>query len=398
MAFPGVALFPGALRDGLVPEGPPVTVHKTRVIVAAVALVLGLGVVAGSDALLIHTMMADPSSQMSGDAVSATRHVPPYKFLEPGHRDRYTAFLLDYLAVGKGALIERVAAARFYRAFSPGWIVLGLAAFGLAGAQRRGTVSLWAGIAGFCILASTGPFLPLTRNIYLSVAANPAWLLVHHVLPGGKLILEPFRYALAGTLALGVCASVGAAALARQLGRWVYGALPVVMMVEIAVVSPVPFPLATTELTAPAVYLELDKYFGPGAIIELPYFDRGTDRFNRIQFFHQLLHGRPIANEVMGFAPRYLKDNQFTARLLATEKPTGMLKVEVTDPDRVDADRLRLATDGFAGIVVDPSLFVDDRTRDDVLSQLAALGAPVDVEGRLLYRVGPPVNEPASPP
>ncbi len=387
MFFPMVLLLPAALREGLIANGPAVRPTGRVAGAGLVAVAVALFLVAGSSAWFVRDMMADPSSQMSSAAVSATRHTPPFRFLEPGHRDRYVAYLADYVAVGKDQIVERVAASRFYRAFSPGFTVLGLCVVAVVWARRPRIARLWAGVAVFCVLASTGPFLPLTREVFLSVPGNPAWRLTHHALPGGNLLLEPFRYALAAAFALGLCAAVGAAEVTRRLGWGAGVGLCLLIVTETLVLSPAPFPLASATLTAPAVYTHLDRYFGPGAVLELPYFDHGTDRFNRIQFFHQLVHGRPIANEVLGFAPRYLRENQFTAKLLEIEKPTGMLKVEVTDPARVASDRAQLAVDGWAGVVVDTLGYATPAALENVLDLLAPLGTPVTEGERVLIPI-----------
>ncbi len=388
MLFPAAVLLPGALRDGLTPAGPEVRPGWRTGLYTLVAVAVGVGVVAGAGALYVHGMMADPTSQMSDAAVSATRHTAPYPFLQPKHEDRYVAYLADYVAIGKGALIERVTASRFYRAFSPGIVVIGLALFGLVRSPRRGVVYFWAGIAVFCAAASTGPFLPVTRAIAFVEPINPAWLLTHHLLPGGDLILEPFRFGLAAVLALGMCAAIGATELVRRFGpagRWVALALPVLVVAEVAVVSPTPWPIPTARLPEPAVYAELDALLPPGAVLELPYFDHGTDRFFREHFFHQLQHGRPIPNEVIGFAPRYLQENQFTATLLSAEMQNGLLKVTVTAPDRVEADRARLLADGFTGIVLDPEGYGTIDARDEVVALLAPFGPPTKRDGRWVY-------------
>ncbi|MDP2313798.1 MAG: hypothetical protein Q8P41_12895 [Pseudomonadota bacterium] len=388
MLFPALALAPGAVRGGLVPAGPEARPGWRTGALALGAVVLALGVVAGANALYVHGMMADPDSQMSASAVSATRHTAPFRFLEPGHRDRYVAYLADYVAVGKAALIERTTAARFYRAFAPGFVALGLALLAVLAAPRRGPVLFWAGIALFCAAASTGPFLPITREVAFVEPLNPAWLLTQYALPGGNLILEPFRYALAASLALAMCAAIGAVELVRRFGRIgsaIAFALPVLVLAEVATVSPTPWPLPTAQLEAPAIYTRLDEVLPPGPILELPYFDHGSDRFYREHFFHQLLHGRPIPNEVIGFAPRYLRDNQFTAKLLGIEKSTGLLKVEVTAPDRVEADRARLHADGFVGIVLDPQGYASEAGLNEVSGLLAPFGEPTRRGDRWIY-------------
>ncbi|MES2644330.1 MAG: hypothetical protein V4850_32895 [Myxococcota bacterium] len=385
MLLPAAVLLPFALWK---------TESATRrtAVVAIVAMGLALAVVGGGGALYIRGIMDAPDSQMSAAAVTATRHAPPYPYLVPGHRDRYVAYLADYVAIDKGALIERTTAARFYRAFAPGAVAIGLALVGLLVAPRRRAAAGWAGVALFCAVASTGPFLPVTGRLAFDTPVNVAWLLTQHVLPGGDVILEPFRYALAASLALAMASAYGAAALTRRLG--VAGpalgvVLPLLVLVEVAAVSPTPWPVPTGPLDAPTIYTELDRYLPPGPILELPYFDHGSDRFYREHFFHQLLHGRPIANEVIGFAPRYLTENQFTAKLLGIEKRTGGLRVTVTAPDKVEADRVRLTTDGFVGIVVDPRGYASPALLGQVETLLTPFGPPTRAGGRWIYPLAP---------
>ncbi|MDP2310246.1 MAG: hypothetical protein Q8P18_29795 [Pseudomonadota bacterium] len=396
MLFPAIVLLPMAFRGGLVPSVDYLTEDGAppwrRRLITLGAMGAALGIVGGVDALYIHAIMADPDSQMSASAVSATRHAPPYAFLQPGHRDRYVAYLADYVAIGKDALIERTTAARFYRAFAPGLVAIGLALFGLYKSPDRSAIALWVGIAVFCAVASTGPFLPLTGHLAFTTPVNAAWLLTQHLLPGGNLILEPFRYALPASLGLAMAAAYGAVALCQRVGSagMALGfALPLLVLVEVAWVSPTPWPIPTGSLVVPPIYTELDRHLPPGPILELPYFDHGTDRFFREHFLQQLVHGRAIPNEVVGFVPRYLAENQFTATLLWTEKKTGLVTVTVTAPERVDADRARLATDGFVGIVLHPHGYASKAVLAEVEALLAPLGPPIEVGARNIYRLAP---------
>lgn len=389
MIFPILALAWPAWRHGLLPVGPELRPGLRRVAGVLAIVFVALVVFAGAHALHMRSLMQDPDSQMSSSAVSATRHTWPYRFLEPGNRDRYVATLADYLAVGKDALITRVAASQFYRVFAPGIVALGLAAVALRRVERRNTVWIWAATAVFCVAASTGPFLPLATSVYFVEPVNVAWLATQFLLPGGDLILEPFRYALAAALALGVVASLGAAIVAARFGRWTLYVLPFAILADLALVSPTPFPVQTARLTVPGVYTQLDTWLPPGPILELPYFDHGTDRFYREHFFNQLIHGRPIANEVMGFAPRFLRENQFTAKLLSIEKSTGLLKVSVSDETRIEADRAGLVAAGFVGIVLAPAGYASEDILSAVRRELSAFGQPIQQGERDIYVLKP---------
>ena len=388
LAFPLLLWLPVAGRQGLVPSADPgASVAGPRQLLRALlGAALGGLATAGWYVVWMKLLMSGPDSQISADLVEGTRHLPPYRLLHPSEIKRYTAFLGEYFATGAQALVVRDMVSRFYRAFSPGFSLMALALAGvlLARGRRRAALA-WPLAAVFAMLASTGPFLPWSAGSCLDGPTNPFWLALYHLLPGAKLLLEPLRYGFAAALALALAASVGVALLARRLGGWVAAVAPALFLAELLLLSPVPVPLPVASLRVSDAYARLDEVLPPGPILDLPYFDRGTQRFQRMHMLQQLVHRRPIPDEVVGFPPRYLVENQFTATLLATEKPYGALVVRVVDPSAVPSDRARLARDGFVGIVVDPSGFDSPARAERVLAQLAPLGDPVQLEDRLVY-------------
>ena len=394
--IPSLLWLPVAWGQRLVPEPDPDELRGPAADQARQwgRAVLGLGLVFGALGGLymwqLRSIMSDPTSQMSDAIVSATRHAPPYLPLNPRTFDHYVAHLADYVAVGKDALFVRVMGARQYRALSPGLFVIAVSLLGVMGASRRRAALLWPLIAAFAALASAGPFLALSTGWGYDEPVNPVWLGIHHYFPGGSMLLEPFRYGILAAMALSIAAAVGVAALARRLGRWVAWAAPAVVVVEVALLSPVPLPLPTYTPDVPPVYGDLDDLLPPGAIIELPYTDKNTPRFVRDHFVNQLTHGRPIANEVQGFFPRYLVENEFTAKLLSIENKNHRISIQYHDRGQLEADRRRLAADGFAGVILDPARFADPAEGRHAEQTLSALGEPVARDGRLIYRLDAP--------
>lgn len=327
-------------------------------LVAAGALATGL--VAGGYGLWLRAIMADDQSQMSAEDVDYTRHSAPYPFLRPAHSNRYVSWLSDYVAVGKDRLIVREAGSRYYRACSTGFLLLGLALLGIYardGQGRRSTAALiWAVCALSLAVASTGPFMPWDAQRFSRAVVNLPWWITHHLT--GRLLLEPFRFAVVAALALGVAAAFGARAL---IGRrsWLGWLLPVAVVAEVAILSPVPAPLPVMSVRVPEVYSRLDALLPPGAILELPYFYKSSDVFQRVHFLYQRTHRRPIPDEVMGFVPRSLTGNAWTATLLAIENNLGQLRVELGDESRYDSDRAALKAAGLVGVVVDPAAYAD---------------------------------------
>jgi hypothetical protein len=132
-------------------------------------------------------------------------------------------------------------------------------------------------------------------------------------------------------------------------------------------------------------YAQLDAALGPGAILELPYFDRGTGRFARVHFLNQRVHGRPIADEVRGFPPRLLLENPFAVNLLAAERSAGLVRIDKRPEGREDSGRRDLAQAGFAGVVVDPAGYASP----DALAEVERILGPryVTVGDRRVWRL-----------
>lgn len=386
MAIP-LLPFTGLLRGrgaALLPARPS---PWPSVLGALLAVGVGAAVVATPYAVQMRRVMDAPDSQMSAEMVASTRNVAPYPYLAPSNNDRYTAFLADYVAVGKRALITREAGSRYYRAFSPGLYLLALALYGLVPRRQRGVVAMWCAVGVFCAIASLGPFTPITGALASPTPNNALWLALQAAWPGATMLQEPFRYAIPAVVAVCIAGAFGVDALERSAGPWVGRAALLVCVGELVFLSPVPAPLPTAALAPAESSYQLAKLLPEGAIIALPYFDEGTARFVRTHFLDQLVHQRPIADEVSGFPARYLRENNYTAALLAAEKPYGKLAVTVTDPTRVDADRLRLPADGFVGIVVDRARFLNQKHYADVQALLAPWGKPVHVGHEDVYRL-----------
>jgi len=348
---PGALLALGwALRD---PARRPALVRSAPRALGG-ALLAG-GLLAGPWALALRGIMDDPASTMSSAYVDATRHAPPWREVRPNHPAGYAARLEEYVATAPGDLLARDVGSHYARTTAVPWVLIAL---GCAGALLlRGTgAGRWLAVAGFAAVASTGPYLSVSETIYLTQPVNPAYRVVYHLL-GGRMILEVFRYGVVAAVAAALAAAATVAALRARGGAW-RATGPVacaLLLAQLCGASPVPWPLPHATPTVSSAYAQLDAALGPGAILELPYFDRGTGRFARVHFLNQRVHGRPIADEVRGFPPRLLLQNPFTVNLLAAEGATGLIRIDKRPEGREDAGRRALAEAGFAGVVVDPA-------------------------------------------
>jgi hypothetical protein len=375
----------------------------------AIAVGFFTALLAGPSLVELLLVMEAPKSQMSGDFVTATRHEWPFLLLRPVHGDRFVTWLADYFAIGREQIVERHAASRFLRAFAPGYVVVALA---LVGTIRTRRTWIWAFFALYFALASAGPYLVVSQTRALPGPWNPTWLALWWLIPGTKLIFEPFRYALLTVLGLSVCAASGTAVLIDVLqtafrrrrvlvSHALAAGIPVLALFlvlgERVAFSPIIFPLPTWDLQVPDAYRQLDLVLPAGPILELPYFVRGSKIFDRRHFYWQLVHRRPIPDTVAGFLPVWLQENQFTAAVLSVERRYGFLSSRVTDPDRTNKDRDRFAASGLVGIVVDPELYDSPEQVDQVRALLEALGPVYQLDGRMVVRMGFPAKG-ATPP
>lgn len=373
----GLALF-GMARA----EGSWRAPLRRAVRVGAGALLAG-GLVAGPWALALRGIMDDPSSQMSSNFVASTRHAPPWRTLLPDHPASYAATLDEYVATDASAIKERDVGSHYARTTAIPWVLLVLAGVGAiflpgVSAGRWTSVALWGA------LASTGPFLLMTRTLYLVLPVNPAYLAVYHGL-GGRMIFEVFRYGVVAVIAVSMAAAATVATLRRRGGTWrLVGPLAVAgVLAQLGLASPVRYPLPTASPVVSDAYARIDALLGPGAVLELPFFDRGTGRFARVHFLNQRVHGRTIADEVKGFPPTFLLHNPATNNLLAAEDARTHFRFEARPEGREDAGLRALVDAGFAGIVVDPAGYATPEALEVVRRILKT--PPIEVGDRLVW-------------
>ena len=325
------------------------------------AALLAAALVAGPYAVQLQRIMAVSGSKMSAEYVASTRHAPPWPNLAGDHPSQYAARLYESVALAEHSLHARETGSRYARATASGLVLLGLVAYAVFALQDR-IARRWALVAVAGVLASTGPYLCLAGTRSLAGPWNPVYLTAWHLAPGGTRLLESFRYTLLPVVCLPVAAAIAVATLRERGGAWRYVGLAAAgaILAETVLVSPVPLPLPTARLGVPSVYASLGTVVGNGALVELPFFHAATGRFERRHFLHQLVHRRPIADEVRGEPPPYLLENGFLRNLIAEEAAGGANGMTLLDPagpgDEVRG-REELTARGFAALVIDPAAY-----------------------------------------
>ena len=193
-----------------------------------------------------------------------------------------------------------------------GFVLVALAIFGAIRARPQGLTKATLGYGVLCL----GPVLSFNRKpVYLGSQRLflPLALLF---IPGSPFasVHHPYRMVAFLLPLLGLLAAEGLPHLPR-LVRW--GA-PIALLAEWLLVSPAPWPVATTPVTPTAV---LEKLEGDGAILDWPP-DRTTA--NRAYLLAQVHHGRPIPYGPARFLSETLRADPLVAELLENlEDPVG---------------------------------------------------------------------------
>jgi hypothetical protein len=183
-----------------------------------------------------------------------------------------------------------------------GLATLLLAALATWARRDRAVLALWAVAVAFAVLA-------MGRSLVLPGGAElpmPLGLLAG-ALPPLRALIFVYRGVVVACLALGLVVALGWGPLAARLGRrrWLLWGAPVLILLDLLLVSPAPFPLPVERLELPQIYQELaqdPRLFG---IVEFPcdlegmevhgaaYAESLTD-LNQRQIFWQAFHGKGL--------------------------------------------------------------------------------------------------------
>lgn len=191
-----------------------------------------------------------------------------------------------------------------------GWVLVALAAGALwrarPGVEGRGTRALLPMTAGFAILA-LGPRLCVGGRLPSWGGASIPLPLALLYVPGSpfRFVHHPYRMVAFLIPLLAVLAALAA----RRLPRPLVAALSVGILAENLLVSPAPWPLASTDVSAPAIYAGL----AAGPVLDWP---PDATRWNRMYAVWQTSHGRPIAYGVNTFLTDELLTDPLIQHLL----------------------------------------------------------------------------------
>jgi len=234
-------------------------------------------------------------------------------------------------------------------------VYVGLIALGLAGwgAWRRRAARPWLAGALAAWVMALGP--------YLYVGGR------YQALPGGDWLplpflfffepfplLRPLSHAYRFTVPLQLCVAVlaawGVVALARRSQRsegLVAGLGVALVLAELALVAPAPFPVATAPVATPAVY---GAIAAEGAVLDLPASVQvlARSRYN----LYQVGHGRPIPYGLNDPTPPLLRQNRLARSALDLERTSVDTVAPVLPALDLALGEAALVQAGFAAVVL----------------------------------------------
>jgi len=298
------------------------------------------------------------------------------------------ADLAGYLLPGKTRLLVAEDVDRRLKSVYCGLLVLGLAAIGL---RRGGPWTMFWALAGLVsVLLSVGPFLYVAPGQGLPGPWNPVWAVAFYAVPGFRMVAIADRLSVLVQLCAAILAAAG---LARLLPEGRKGTLlaclvAVLVLAEVAWVSPVPWPTPTSAAHLPPHVLGLAREPGQRGLVPLPL-NRADSSLQPGEYYYwQTHHGKPMPIALTTRFPQPMMNNRLVGTLYLCEDPDygQPPPAAVLRPGLVE-----LQEDGFGWFMVHANLMKPHSARkvETVLTEL--LGSPRrDAGGTLLYRIPEP--------
>ncbi len=270
--------------------------------------------------------------------------------------------LLSFVMPGEGWLVEEAWLDRLFRTGYIGLLALGLAGYGLFRGPR-GSRSLGL-LALLFLFLSLGPRIALGPGTDSWSVPNPVYALFWCVFPLFHMGRHgAARYVLIVQMVVAILAASGLSTLLgrrtwRPAWRWGLAAgIALLGLLETVAISPLPWPIPTTQATPESASLWLRNHGRPGAVLDVPVRHPGTDLLRGDILLQQIYHQRPVPYNVLTVSPS-VAHNPFYLRLVH----------EFVTPEDLHAaptceDAWRLRQMGFAYIIFN-SRFRPERAED----------------------------------
>ncbi len=361
------------------PSAPPVAWRSPLL-----ACLLGSVLVLPFAVLFLGTLEGE-ESLLARVEVTGRMEVSSLDFLHRRGDFKNDADLAGYLLPGKDRLSVAEDVDRRLKSVYCGWLVLALAALGLW--KGRPWASFWA-LAGLGMgLLSTGPFLYVSPGQGLPGPWNPAWALAFYAVPGFRMVAIADRLSVVVQLCVALLAAAGLARLLPEgrRGTLVACLVAVLVLAEVAMVSPVPWPTPTSSATLPPQVEALAREPGGRGLIPLPLNRTNTTLQPGEYYYWQIHHGKPMPIALTTRFPQPMMDNRLVGTLYLCEDPNfgEPPPAEILRPGLVDLQKA-----GFGWFLVNTGLMHARTARKVETILTGLLGAPLrHPGGALLYRI-----------
>jgi len=300
-----------------------------------VPLLAGLAVLAAAAAPLVLPLILSPARDSIVNrplAESSEYSADLLAFFVPSPRN-------PILGAMTGGLYERFTGNPYEQTVYLGWVLLVLAAIGVASATPAAT-RLFQVTALVAFVLALGPFLHVAGAWRFAVegetlAVPLPYLLLRHV-PFVKGARVPSRFVELLLLSLIVLAAYGLTRVAARFGaRGVRPLAGVVLAAALAETTVAPFPLVATRV--PSVYADIRRAGEGGTVLELP-FDGLIIKYHYYQTVHgqRMLIGNPVRPR-----QKYAAYGEGVPLVPLMREPRRLL--DAPDPPTATRDAARLA-------------------------------------------------------
>ncbi len=209
---------------------------------------------------------------------------------------------------GKGNATTTVTIDRLTRVHYLGWIALFMAASVIRrrhdfNSEDRAEINYWLGTGLFFLILSLGP-----RVIYSDFGTDgfisPLYLAMFMFFPMFHQVAIPFRFLALSLLSLGIICSFGLRRIISDQQPWLKTCLTALIscfiVLETAMVSPLPWPMPSCTSEVPAVYQMMTEEKEDYYIIDYPFERPGTQLVPGEYFYYQTVHGHGIPYRTSG--------------------------------------------------------------------------------------------------
>jgi len=280
-------------------------------------------------ALVFQLLVADPANIVMPEKAPQRTHFrfqdflgsnSPWSISARGVRGFHNhTNLAGFFLPGKGNATVTVTIDRLTRVHYLGWVALGLA---ILAWKRRGSLdegdrsaqSYWLAACLFFLVLSLGPVITFSDFSSHGVF-SPIYHVMYWLFPMFHKLAIPFRFLALSLLALGILAAQGLRMLLERFSRWEGLGLSVLVagacVLEVALISPAPWPLPTSSASVPAFYEMVASDPGDDGLIDYP-FERPESLLLPGEFFYyQTVHRRPIPYRTSGVLSPEVARNSF---------------------------------------------------------------------------------------